>query len=91
MRIDTVAALAATVRGTRQGLGWSQGDLARRARVSRQWVNEFEAGKETAAIGTVLRVLHALGLRLDAVEGGGDDSRDGGIDLDAHLASLTDG
>ncbi|MFN8622957.1 MAG: helix-turn-helix domain-containing protein [Chloroflexota bacterium] len=91
MRIRTVGALAATVRGTRQERGWSQGDLARRAQVSRQWINEFEAGKETAAIGTVLRVLFALGLRLDAVEDDPEIATAGGIDLDAHLASLHDG
>ena len=92
MRITTVSGLAATVRGRRQQLGWSQGDLAARARVSRQWVNEFERGKETAAVGTVLRVLDALGLRLSTEAATRDPaSADGEIDLDAHLDALRHG
>jgi HTH-type transcriptional regulator/antitoxin HipB len=91
MRIRSVSDLAATVRGRRQETGWSQGDLASRARVSRQWVNEFERGKETAAIGTVLRVLDALGLRLDTEVRGDDVTSEGEIDLDAHLDAFRRG
>ena len=86
MRISTIADLAAAVRGRRTELGWSQGDLAKRAAVSRQWVNEFEAGKGTAAIATVLRVLDALGLDLRTDESAVNDPTNGdAVDLDALL------
>jgi len=65
MTINTMRDLAATVRGRRLDLGWSQAELARRARVSREWVNGFEAGKSTVELGLVLRVLDALELTLD--------------------------
>ena len=89
MNIITVSDLAATVRGRRQQLGWSQGQLAASARVSRQWVNEFERGKETAAVGTVLRVLDALGLELvTGVVSSEPSKAEGEIDLDVHLSGL---
>ena len=85
MRVNTIAGLAALVRGRRHDLGWSQGDLARHAAVSRKWINEFEAGKETAAIATVLKVLDALGINLDASTGDQRDFNRGEVDLDAVL------
>jgi HTH-type transcriptional regulator/antitoxin HipB len=57
--------LAATVRGRRQDLGLTQGELAARAGVSRPWLSELEGGKATAEIGLVLRVVDALGLRME--------------------------
>lgn len=57
--------LAATVRGRRQDLGLTQGELATRAGVSRPWLSELEGGKATAEIGLVLRVVEALGLRME--------------------------
>ncbi len=87
-RIDTVAALASVVRGRRLALGWSQGDLARRSGVSRQWVNEFEAGKSTAALGTVLRVITTLGLDLVTSEAAKDPGAD---QLDEWLRAYRDG
>jgi HTH-type transcriptional regulator/antitoxin HipB len=43
----------------------SQAELARRAGVSRKWIYEFEAGKPTAELGLLLRVLEELGLGLE--------------------------
>ena len=92
MRIATIANLAATVRGRRTELGWSQGDLAKRAAVSRQWVNEFERGKGTAAIATVLRVLDALGLDLKTDVSGPDERTNGDtVNLDELLAEYRRG
>jgi HTH-type transcriptional regulator/antitoxin HipB len=68
--LASIRELAATVRGRRRALGLSQGDLARRAHVSRQWVSEFEAGKPTAELGLALRILDALGLQLSVHEPG---------------------
>lgn len=70
MRVRSIATAAAVVRGRRLELGLSQAQLARRAGVSRKWVYEFEAGKPAAELGHVLRVLEALGLRLDLASDG---------------------
>lgn len=85
MRLNTIAGLAAIVRGRRLEIGWSQGDLARQAAVSRKWINEFEGGKETVAIGTVLKVLDALSINLDTSTGDEHSSDRGDVDLDAVL------
>lgn len=91
MRIVSIADISAVVRGRRMELGLSQGDLAQRARVSRKWINEFEAGgKATAELGHVLRVLEALNVSLDSVAGG-LVSNDGDIDLDDILDGLRRG
>jgi HTH-type transcriptional regulator / antitoxin HipB len=66
--VDSIHAIAAAVRGRRLSLGLSQAQLADRARVSRQWISEFEAGKQTAELGLVLRLIDALGLRLTLAE-----------------------
>lgn len=89
-QINSIRDLVAAARGRRQSLGLSQADLAARARVSRQWINEFEAGKPTAELGLVIRLLDALGLRLNLDEPGvgrGDDQpqRTRTVDLDALL------
>jgi len=87
MEINSTQDVAATVRGRRQELGLSQAELATRAGVSRDWVNQIEAGKATAEFGLVIRLLDALRLRLDIdVRASGDDTPTGGsVDLDALL------
>lgn len=65
MKITSTRDLAVAVRGRRQSLGLSQADLATRAGVSRPWLSDVEAGKPTAEIGLVIRLVDALGLRLD--------------------------
>lgn len=96
MRLASIADIAAAVRGRRMDLGLSQGDLAERAGVSRRWVNQFEAGgRTTAEVGTILRVLDALGLDLqvEAAPGWTDDSEPapGGVNLDVLLDDLRRG
>jgi HTH-type transcriptional regulator/antitoxin HipB len=87
MTIRSIRDLAAAVRGRRDDLGLSQAEVAKRARVSRKWVYEFEAGKPAAEFGLLLRVLDALGLVLevgaspDTVTGAGSEA----VDLDALL------
>ena len=93
MKLNSVQDLAAAVRGRRLALGLSQGNLALRAGVSRDWVNYFEGGKPTVELAHVLRVLDALGLRLDLDEGG--PRRDalpesGPVDLDDLLQEYRD-
>lgn len=64
MRVHSVRDLAAAVRGRRTDLGMSQAKLATQAGVSRKWVYEFEAGKPTAELRPLLRVVETLGLAL---------------------------
>lgn len=85
----TLQEIAATARGRRRSLGWSQNDLARRIGVSRRWVSDFERGGGGASLDTVLRLLWALDLALDFVRdrptaGDGADH----VDLDALLRDV---
>jgi len=79
MRLNTPRDLGLYVRERRRRLGLTQADLSASAQVSRRWVSDLEAGKSTAEVGLVFKVLHALDVRLDAApnERGPDD-----IDLD---------
>ena len=88
--------LASTVRGRRQDLGLSQGEVAARAGVSRQWLSGLEGGKAGAEIGLVLRVLDVLQLRMELRPGDAPAAPAGRavIDLDAVLGDYvadTDG
>jgi HTH-type transcriptional regulator/antitoxin HipB len=85
MRVRSIRDLAAMVRGRRRDLGISQAELAARAGVSRKWVYEFEAGKPTAELRLILRVLDALGLMFEVgVDEHASTSAGGGVaDLDA--------
>jgi HTH-type transcriptional regulator/antitoxin HipB len=65
VQVRSIRDLAAVVRGRRRDIGLSQAELAARAGVSRKWIYQFEAGKPTAELGLILRVLDALGLVLD--------------------------
>jgi HTH-type transcriptional regulator/antitoxin HipB len=80
--------MAATVRGRRKDLGFSQAELATRVGVSRLWINQFEAGKPTAQFGLVLRLLDELDL---VPRGRGrDNSARGSVDLDNLLDQYHD-
>ncbi len=81
--IRSIRDLATAVRGRRLDLGLSQSALAERAHVSRQWIVELEAGKSTAEIGLVLRLLDALGFSLSLDEPG--EAGKPAVDLDALL------
>jgi len=81
MRLDSTRELGRYVRDRRQQLNLTQVQLATKAGVSRRWLSDLEAGKETADIGLVLRTLHALGVVLNAVP----ERRPDPIDLDTVL------
>ena len=54
-------------RAARGWLGWSQGELAKRANVSLSTVYEFEKGQRTPTannLGAMRRVIEAAGLQL---------------------------
>jgi HTH-type transcriptional regulator / antitoxin HipB len=88
MVVRSIRDIAAALRGRRQDLGLTQADLALRAGVSRRWVYQFEAGKPTATLGPLLRVLDELGLQLEvrqpSTEGGPADA----VDLDVVLRAV---
>ncbi|MBX3287520.1 MAG: helix-turn-helix transcriptional regulator [Actinobacteria bacterium] len=65
MEIRSAKHLGALARARRLDLDLSQARVAEQAGVSRQWVVAFEAGKPTAEVGNVLRVIRALDLALD--------------------------
>jgi HTH-type transcriptional regulator/antitoxin HipB len=85
LTIGSIHDLAAAVRGRRTDLGVSQAELAKRTGVSRKWIYEFEAGKPTAELGLLLRVLDALGLRIEVTANGSatTDAAPTKVDLDA--------
>jgi len=57
----TLRETAAMVRELRDEQQWSQFELARRARVSRSFVADLEAGKPTVEAGKLFDVFQALG------------------------------
>jgi HTH-type transcriptional regulator / antitoxin HipB len=63
--IRSIHDLTAVIRGRRTDLGMTQAELAKRTGVSRKWIYEFEAGKPTAELGLLLRVLDALSLGIE--------------------------
>ncbi|GAA0473139.1 hypothetical protein Ade02nite_86740 [Paractinoplanes deccanensis] len=83
MRVDSPSDLGSFIRYRRKAAGLSQTDLASRAEVSRRWLCALEAGKPTAEIGLVLRVIAALGFFLDA-----RPRPEPVLDLDAYLGTL---
>lgn len=58
----TAEEVGEALRVNRIALGWTQSELAKRARVSRQWLIKVEAGHPGAELGRLLSVLHALHL-----------------------------
>jgi HTH-type transcriptional regulator/antitoxin HipB len=58
--------LGSLIRSRRTELGLNQTELAEVARTSLRFVSELERGKPTAQLDGVLRVLAALGIRLEA-------------------------
>ena len=66
VRLATADDLGRYVRNRRLELGLTQSDLSSVADVSRRWLSEVEAGKATAEIGLVFRVLRALDVTVEA-------------------------
>ncbi len=82
MRLANAQDLGLYVRDCRRDAGLTQVQLSKAAGVSRRWLSDLEAGKSTAEVGLVFKVLSALGLILDASPRTSDP---GAIDLDAVL------
>lgn len=82
--------LARLARGRRLERGWTQAEVAGRAGVSRKWVSDFERGKASVDLASVLRLLDAVGVVLEAVAPGANVERGpgDGFDLDDFLAGF---
>jgi transcriptional regulator with XRE-family HTH domain len=63
--ITNPADLGRAARHARRERGMTQSQLSAAADVSRRWLADFEAGKPTAEVGLVFRVVHALGLVIE--------------------------
>jgi HTH-type transcriptional regulator/antitoxin HipB len=86
MGIESIHDLASAIKRRRLDLGLSQAEVAERAGVSREWVNSLEASKPTVELILVLRLLGALGLRINVTVPDPGETADGdSIDLDALL------
>ncbi len=85
MRLTNARDLGLFVRERRRRLGMTQTELSGLAGVSRRWLSDLEAGKPTAEIGLVFRVVHALALTLEARPA---EAEPGAIDLDDLLRDL---
>lgn len=64
--IQNTAALGELIKTRRSDLGLRQQDLALAANVGVRFIVDIEGGKETSQVGLVLRLLQALGIRLEA-------------------------
>ncbi len=88
----TIRDIANAARGRRIERGLSQAEAARLAGVSRKWLVEFEAGKPTAQLLQVLRLLDALDLTLTVGRGSpGAPAPKASLDLDELLREQSAG
>lgn len=53
----------------REARGLTQAGLARKARVTREYVNKLEAGRHDATVGVLQRLARALGVTLSELLG----------------------
>lgn len=78
MFVRSARTLGILLREQRRRRGLTQAQLARRAGVSRQWLNGVERGREGAELGRVLRTLASAGIVLKF-----EERPSSGVDLDA--------
>lgn len=93
MLTRTAADLGAVIRDRRKRLKLDQSTLAKQVGVSRQWLIEVEHGHPRAELGLILRVLDALGIKLDADSNlsSGRGAPKPAVDLDAIVAKAKKG
>lgn len=87
MKVRTVNELGAVIRRLRKQRGWTQGELAERAGISRRTLVALEGGNPRGEVGIVVRVIAALDQELAVGE------RPGGVvddDLLGHLRSVAE-
>lgn len=56
--------IAEAIKGCRTSMGWSQGELSVNSGVSRGTICSIEGGRHGMDFGTVLKLLHAMGMKL---------------------------
>ena len=54
--------MGARIRTLRQARGLSQAELAKRARITREYLNKVEAGRYDVTVGVLRRLAKALGV-----------------------------
>lgn len=64
-RVSDVADIADLLKRTRKSQGLTQADLASATGVGLRFISDIENGKETAQIGKVLHIMHALGIKME--------------------------
>jgi transcriptional regulator with XRE-family HTH domain len=68
------------IKRERERLGWSQNELARRARVRQAQLSEVEAGKRHDMMASILRrIARALGVSMDYLAGIYEDEKSEGL------------
>jgi len=85
VRINNSRDLGLYLRDRRRELGMTQARAAAAAGVSQRWLSSLEAGKPTAEVGLVLKVIHALRLAVDIDVA---STPAGAVDLDELLRDL---
>jgi y4mF family transcriptional regulator len=85
VRINSSRELGLYLRDRRRELGMTQAQAAAVSGVSQRWLSSLEAGKPTAEIGLVLKVIHALRLAVD-IEPASTPA--GAVDIDKLLRDL---
>ena len=60
--MTTLRKIGAKIRKLRVTKGLSQGQVAERAKISREHVNRLEAGRYDPSVGTLTRIAKALGV-----------------------------
>lgn len=68
-KVITAANIAAVIKAARKTRRMSQAKLAERAGLQQPQISQIEAGKDTAHIGIVLRVIASLDLTIDISDG----------------------
>jgi y4mF family transcriptional regulator len=84
MHFSDTGTLSAFVRDFRARQGMSQAALAQAAGVSRRWLSDFEAGKNSVELGLVLKVIAALGFEMHVTSSMDEDA----VSLDTLLRNL---
>ena len=69
MKLRTTKELGLLIRDARHGAGLTQAQVAGRMRATQKWVSAVENGKDTAAIGQVLRLLDMLRIDITMTPG----------------------
>lgn len=68
-RVEPQVGLGLAIRQLREGAGLSQEEVAHRADLHPTWISKLESGRANPALGTVVRVAEALGVKASELLG----------------------